>query len=110
MRDRYRAEFLADLDSLPTRAQIRYATGVLLSVNALRRATRSTGVAPMEETMTMRKPLLCRTNLHHRWERFQSDDGVGYTQCARCGKEKWTGLGGDRSVAANVIANYGSMN
>jgi hypothetical protein len=39
-----------------------------------------------------------------------TDDGEEFVRCAKCLKDKWTGLGNDRSVAANVIANYGSIN
>ena len=60
--------------------------------------------------MTAAKPFLCRTNLHHPWELAQTSDGEEYVRCAKCLKERWTGLGNDRSVAANVIANYGSIN
>ena len=56
------------------------------------------------------KPFLCRTNLHHRWELAETSDGEEFIRCAKCLKEKWTGLGDDRSVASNVIANYGSIN
>ena len=56
-----------------------------------------------------RKPLLCRTNLRHPWETATTSDGETYVRCARCLKERWTGLRGDQSVAANVVANYGSM-
>ena len=111
VRDRYRAEFVADLDGLAPQAQARYAVGVLASAFALRGATGGTTSTPWEGTiMTKSKPLLCRTNLHHPWERAQGDSGEEYIRCRRCLKEKWTGLRGDRSTAANVIANYGSMN
>ena len=60
--------------------------------------------------MTPRTPLLCRMNLHHRWEQAHGDQGEVYIRCRRCHQEKWTGLRGDGSASANVIANYGSMN
>ena len=62
--------------------------------------------------MTTRRaqPFLCRTGLHHKWEMATTDDGEEFVRCAKCLKDKWTGLGNDRSVAANVIANYGSIN
>jgi hypothetical protein len=63
----------------------------------------------MEAVMTPRKPLRCRLRFH-RWEWAQTTDGEDYQRCARCPTERWTGLRNDRSVAANVIANYGSMN
>jgi hypothetical protein len=54
-------------------------------------------------------PFLCRTRLHHECEMATTGDGEEYLRCAKCLEEKWTGLGGDRSVASNVIANYGSF-
>lgn len=55
-----------------------------------------------------RKPFLCRTGLHHRWETATTSDGATYVRCAKCRKEKWTGLDNGRSTAATVITNYGS--
>ena len=55
------------------------------------------------------KPFLCRTRLHHECEMATTGDGEEYLRCARCLEEEWPGLGGDRSVASNVIANYGSF-
>jgi hypothetical protein len=110
VRDRYRSEFVADLDGLTPGAQLRYAVGVLASAVALRGAAKGATSTPLEDTMTTTKPLLCRTNLHHRWEHAFGDTGEVYVRCRRCHKEKWTGLRGDRSVSANAIASYGSMN
>ncbi len=60
--------------------------------------------------MEPRKPFLCRTNLHHRWELAKTSDGNEYVRCARCLKERWTGPDdGGRSTAAAVITHYGSM-
>ncbi|HET7278121.1 MAG TPA: hypothetical protein VFJ22_08580 [Dermatophilaceae bacterium] len=57
---------------------------------------------------TPRKPPLCRTGLRHHWELAKTSDGETYIRCAKCLKEKWTGLGNGRSTAATVITNYGS--
>ena len=37
--------------------------------------------------------LLCRTNLHHRWQWVTAPDGADYERCAVCHKEKDTGSG-----------------
>lgn len=58
--------------------------------------------------MASRKSLLCRMNLHHRWELAQTGDGNEYVRCARCLKERWTTPGSDRSTAATVVTQYGS--
>jgi hypothetical protein len=101
---------LADLNGLTPRAQARYAVGVLASAVALRAAIGGAPTTPWEDTMTRTsRPLLCRTNVHHRWEHVLADSGDEYVRCRRCHKEKFTGLGGDRSVSANVITNYGSI-
>lgn len=109
VRDRFRRELLADLAVVEH--PHRFALHVLLRAPSLRRAT--TGLAatsPLEDVATAAKPFLCRTNLHHPWELAETSDGEEYVRCAKCLKERWTGLGNDRSVAANVIANYGSIN
>jgi hypothetical protein len=108
VRQRYRQELLADLAAVDHRG--RFAVQVLLRAPHLRRATSTTAPAPLLEDLEVRaKPFLCRTNLHHHWELAQTSDGEEYIRCAKCLKEKWTGLGNDRSVASNVIANYGSF-
>jgi hypothetical protein len=108
VRDRYRQELLADLAMVDHRG--RFALQVLLRAPRLRRAISSTAPdSPLEVIVAVRKPFLCRTGLHHKWEMATTDDGEEYIRCARCLKEKWTGLGDDRSVASNVIANYGSF-
>lgn len=38
------------------------------------------------------KSLLCRTNLHHRWEYARTPDGARYERCARCLKERPGGI------------------
>ena len=58
----------------------------------------------------VKKSLLCRTNLHHRWELAKTDDGVAYVRCERCLKDRGGPLDDGRAVSANVISNYGSMN
>jgi hypothetical protein len=60
------------------------------------------------EKMASRKPFLCRTNLHHRWELAKTSDGNEYVRCARCLKERWSSPGGDGTTAATVVTNYGS--
>jgi hypothetical protein len=36
---------------------------------------------------TRSKPLLCRLNLHHRWEKKYNPGGEQYRQCQLCGKD-----------------------
>ena len=38
---------------------------------------------------TPRKPLLCRLNMHHKWERRSTEDGKGYVKCTACGKDRY---------------------
>lgn len=109
VRQRYRQELLADLAAVDHRG--RFAVQVLTRAPWLRRATSTPAPARiLEDIMTPAKPFLCRTNLQHRWELAETSDGEEYIRCRKCLKEKWTGLGDDRSVASNVIANYGSIN
>jgi hypothetical protein len=91
VRDRYRAEFLAELCGLTRRQQTRYAIGVLSRAMALRTAvTTPEYLAGGLDTMTSKtstRPLLCRLNLHHEWKRRTTEDGGRYRQCALCGKD-----------------------
>jgi hypothetical protein len=33
------------------------------------------------------KPLLCRLNLHHRWQKQHNPEGETYRRCRACGKD-----------------------
>jgi hypothetical protein len=107
VRDRYRAELLAELDPLTKGAQARFAAGVLASSMALRRAVSSHPDPTLSEvTMTTpRKPLLCRTNLHHTWESAHTRDGQRFVRCARCLKERGDG----RTGSSGTMISMGGM-
>ncbi|MFP5369360.1 MAG: hypothetical protein ACLGI3_01220 [Actinomycetes bacterium] len=89
-RQRYRAEFLAELHALPPAAQLRYTAGVLVQTFALRAAL---GLAPTyaeEAAMaltTSRFSWRCAVLRWHRWVGRSTEDGVRYQACARCGRE-----------------------
>ena len=92
LRDRYRQEFLAELHGLAAGQQARQSLGILVHALALRSAVRGSSGPTVEDTMaTPSKPLLCRTNLRHRWESAHTADGQRYVRCARCLKEKDSG-------------------
>lgn len=46
-------------------------------------------------TSVGRKPLLCRTNVHHSWELAHTADGQRYVRCGKCLKERNSGPGGN---------------
>jgi hypothetical protein len=106
VRERYRAELLAELDPLSPRAQFRFAAGAIASALALRRAVSTTTPELLEATVTVpRKPLTCRLNLHHRWEAASTSDGQRFVRCARCHKERGdgrTGMSGTAMGAGGV--------
>jgi hypothetical protein len=109
VRDRYRAEFLAELWEMNRSRQASHAIRVLLCVWALRMAVTSQGPVAAEEAgmkIDVRKPLLCRLNLHHSWVTRSTEDGSRYRQCARCGKED-TRSNGPMDGAAGVGAISG---
>jgi hypothetical protein len=89
IRRRYEREFVADLHGLDTAHQVRYVLGVLLSVGALRGAVTTGDYAVLEASLghlVLRRPLLCRLNVHHQWRLGHTEDGGRYTYCARCDK------------------------
>lgn len=104
VRDRYRAELLAELDPLTVSAQAKFATGVLASSLALRRAVSShPSPTPVEVAMTTpRKPLLCRTNLNHDWESAHTPDGQRFVRCANCHKERGDGRTGMSGAGISI--------
>lgn len=90
-RDRYRAEFTADLVSLPAAGQLRYAAGVLSQTFALRAALGASPARAEEAAMTAptaaRVPFFrCRVFRWHRWVTRSTDDGDRYAACAACGR------------------------
>ena len=91
-RRRYRAEFLAELHSLPPSAQLRYTAGVLSQTFALRAAlgsspTRAEEAAMTASTTAARVPFLrCRVFRWHRWVTRSTEDGERYPACADCGR------------------------
>jgi hypothetical protein len=91
VRERYRAEFLAELYGMSHPRQARHSLRVLLCVWALRMAVTSQGPVAAEEAgmkiNVQRRPILCRLNLHHTWVMRSTEDGGRYRQCARCGKD-----------------------
>lgn len=80
-RERYRREFAAELYGMGRGAQLHYAVGVFTHIWSLR-------VVLIKGVDAVHVPILCRTNIHHHWRRYTSDEKVGFEVCARCGKEK----------------------
>jgi hypothetical protein len=97
---RYRAEFLADLHSLPPAGQLKYTAGVLSQMLALRAALGSAPSRVEEDAMTItRTPFSwrCRVLRMHHWVPRSADDGSRYEACSRCGCERddrYDGTGG----------------
>ncbi len=106
VRERYQAEFLAELHGMTSRAQTRHANEVLSRAWSLRTAVTShgqlaggTASGPEDEgegarfdimaTKTSALPLLCQLNLHHHWRWHSTDDGARYRQCVRCDKDDY---------------------
>jgi hypothetical protein len=86
VRERYRLEHLGELSSLPIGDQLKYAAGALTTSWALRRAV--TKEEDMTATPTrFTKPLLCRLNLHHSWQKQYNPMGESYRRCRKCGKD-----------------------
>jgi hypothetical protein len=92
-RDRYRHEFLAEMYGLSSPAQLRLAAGLLSQSLALRAAIDPQQQPSIAElvmpTPRKRKPILCRTHLHHRWERAFNPEGADYLHCRACGKDRY---------------------
>jgi hypothetical protein len=94
IRRRYEREFVSELYGLDGRHQARHALGVLVSVWALRAAVTTEDYTRLEEAMghlSQSRPLLCRLNLRHHWQRGNTDDGGLYTYCSRCDKIRFGG-------------------
>jgi hypothetical protein len=86
-RERYAAEFLAELHHLSPPDQLRHTAGVLSRAVALRAAL--AGSPSSEEEPMSRVPFWrCRVFHWHDWARRSTSDGGRYEQCRRCGKDR----------------------
>jgi hypothetical protein len=91
-RERYAAEFLAELHGLSPTAQLRHAAGVLSQALALRAAlggspSRGHKEAAMTPTIPAGQRFRCRYMRWHHWRTFSNPDGERYVACAVCRKE-----------------------
>jgi hypothetical protein len=107
LRERYRQEFLAELQGYRAGTQLRYSIGVLTHVVALRMALGHDRVPVTERDFSrVRKPILCRLHVHFR-TRCVNEDGDVYHRCHRCGDDQyeyerhWD----ENNVAGNVAGN-----
>jgi hypothetical protein len=91
-RERYRAEFLAELADLRPGEQLRHMAGVLATIVALRAALGSSPSPTAEDAMTLSIPPVrswrCRLLRWHSWAVRSTEDGGVYHLCARCGLDQ----------------------
>jgi len=86
VRDRYRRELAAELESLPSAKRWRAALGMAVSAYALRRAVLRTSLASAPGVAkTKPVPLRCRLHISHEWHNETTEDGQRYRRCLRCG-------------------------
>jgi hypothetical protein len=86
VRRRYRLEHLGELSSLPARGQLHYAVGALATSWALRRAS-VPGEGPSATPTRPARPVLCRLNVHHRWQQEDVPGSMDSRHCTTCGKD-----------------------
>ena len=102
-RDRYAAEFLAELHGLPPAEQLRYTAGVLSQAYALRAALGS-APSPIEErampTIPLGRRLRCRLLRWHHWHTYSTEDGGLYKACTVCRKDHPGQLGPHNTIGA----------
>jgi hypothetical protein len=90
-RERYRAEFLAELADLRPGQQLRHCAGVLVTIPALRAALGASPSLTPEDAMMPWIPWVpswrCRVLGWHSWVVRSTEDGGLYHLCARCGRD-----------------------
>ncbi len=91
-RNRYQAEFMAELAFVPESDQRKYALRVLAGSLALRSALHDQPIA-VEEVFMMGKPMRCRLHMHAWRVRHNEEDATPYEQCVRCHAERDAHLG-----------------
>jgi hypothetical protein len=99
-RDRFSAEYLAELYGQPPAAQVRQLTGFLSQAFVLRAAL-GAAPSPMEGPVmtptTVGHRFRCHVLRHHRYRWYSADDGSRYRACQFCRKES----PGNRGPAAS---------
>lgn len=102
-RERYAAEYLAELHGLPPAAQLRHTAGVLSQTLALRAALGSSP-SPIQEiavpTIPMGRRLRCRLLRWHHWQSHSTEDGGRYKSCSVCHRDHPGKLGMDNTIGA----------
>jgi hypothetical protein len=96
-RERYYAEFVAELYGLSPADQLRHVAGFLSQAFALRAALGDSR-APIEEravneTPSLRRRFLCRALRHHDWHGWSTEDGGRYQSCTVCHRDRVERLG-----------------
>jgi hypothetical protein len=103
VRERYHQELIADLYGKPWQRQYAEAWGVTTHMWALRAAVAD--VEPfMQKETAMHRTLLCRTNMHHTWRTYSTEDGQRYQRCSRCGKDHTDRYNGGGRVGFGAFA------
>ena len=88
VRDRYRAEFVAELYGMPPGARLRHVAGIAAAVPALGAVVRKARRESTDELDARpRRRLRCATNVRHRWGTFSTEDGSRFRACVLCGKD-----------------------
>jgi hypothetical protein len=104
-RDRYAAEFLAELYGLSSAAQLRHTAGVLSQTFALRAAlgvsrSRRIEEATMHQTIPWGRRFRCRVLRWHHWTLHSTEDGGRYKACTVCHRDHPGKLGIDNTIGA----------
>jgi hypothetical protein len=104
LRDRYRQEFLAELQACRPGARLPYSIGVLTHVLSLRMAVGAGRLGLETAVFTRHRPLLCHLYLHH-FEACHNPDGEFYLRCRRCGADRYDpeGRSGDLNIGGNIL-------
>jgi hypothetical protein len=96
-RDRYHAEYVAELYGLPPAVQLRHVAGFLSQAFALRAALGASRSPTEERTMrqvpSLARRILCRTMRHHDWHTYSTEDGNRYQSCTVCHRDRTPRLG-----------------
>jgi hypothetical protein len=101
-RERYRAEFLAELHDLEPADQLRHAVGVLSRSLALRAALRAAPSCAEEDAMFLSAAPVpfwrCRVLRLHSWVTRSTEDGQRYQACSQCGEDRGPAAAGMMST------------
>ncbi|MCA0179236.1 MAG: hypothetical protein LCH77_06495 [Actinobacteria bacterium] len=87
-RNRYRVEFLGELDAMPPGQRAAYLLRLAARMPALAFAVNAPRRVLLGPDMPIYPSLRCKVHLGHSWSDAYTEDGYRYLRCRNCGTDR----------------------